>query len=153
MHDVLLLKSSLLDLQNNPPPSTRAAAASWASMYHKYALGIRAGGTLVPTGLNKAIIESQLVLAVGGNFFTLLGNAIAAYWAPVVWAAPGFTGTTVSAVGANVRLMASSQKISNMTDVSEVVNELTTTLHSHALGVTVLMTNISSGITATVTLL
>jgi len=146
------LEAGLIDLQTTPPQTTQETASRWASVYHEYASTLLAGGTMSPTNLNKGLIESQLALVVGPTFFTLLGTSIATYWMSVVWAAPGFTGVTASALGADIALLAASIKISSMTDQAAAASELASTLHSHALTVTITMTNISSGITTPITL-
>lgn len=147
-----ILKSGLIDMQVNQPKSAIDAARKWASLYHNYAVGA-AAGNMAPVVLNPAVIEAQLIASPSGNFLVTLGDAITTYWIPVLWTSPGFTGVTASAIGANVLLATASIKMGLMTDAAAAAEELTNALHLHALTISVIMTNVSTGVTVPVTLL
>jgi len=152
---VPLIKQKLVDgftaLQNNPSASKLDAARRWAKVYHDYAQGAVAGLT-TPSGLVKVTIESQLASVGFGQFFASLELAMISYWTPAVWAGPGFTGITTSAIGAAVQLGIAAGIIRNMEDKARAARELAAALHRYTTTIVVTTTNISTGITAIVKL-
>ena len=144
-----ILVSGLIDLQNNPPRTQAEAGRRWADMYHSYAQGAVAGPVL-PSGLNKFVIQSGLSNVRFNQFFTKGDSAVVSYWSAALWAGPGFVGVTASAAGLGARLASAGNRLKNTDDKVRSANELANAIDLYTRGVSVTTTNVASGVTATV---
>lgn len=128
------------------PTSQALAADAWASAYHAYS-GLAVAAPVFPAFPSSDVIAAQ---AGSGDFFDGFSHGLVAYWASTVWTGPGFVGKTVG-MGPVTDLLLSLSLVSvRKISPAEVAQRLSEALHTYTMGLSVLVTSVTSGATTVV---